>query len=88
MADTLYGNYNLQRGDKDASKNWGGQIRKEEGRYVESLQKDLRTLGVYIWKVDGDFGRKTEQAVKMFQWNAKNMKKRLKNRNASTDIRS
>ena len=88
MVDTPYANYSLQYRDKDASKNWGGQIRQEEGRYVESLQKDLKALGVYIWKVDGDFGKKTERAVKMFQWNAKNLKRRQKSRNVSIDIQS
>ena len=61
MVDTPYANYSLQYRDKDASKNWGGQIRQEEGRYVESLQKDLKALGVYIWKVDGDFGKKPSE---------------------------
>lgn len=79
MDSELYGCYTLKRGDRDASKKWGGQMRDvQEGCHVEMLQQDLEAFGVYIWKIDGDFGSKTERAVKLFQWNAKNLKKRLK----------
>lgn len=51
-ANARYGSTNLKKGSK--------------GSKVRVLQQDLKTLGYNI-AVDGDFGAKTENAVKSFQ---------------------
>ncbi|MDG5817097.1 peptidoglycan-binding domain-containing protein [Chitinispirillales bacterium ANBcel5] len=43
-----YGKYDLRDGDSDTEKKWGGEIRDEQGAFVEELQKDLFTLGYWI----------------------------------------
>ncbi len=76
-ANEYYGGYELQEGDKDSEKKWGGEIHKEEGEYVKELQEDLLELGYWVSTpdsnegkgriVDGDFGGGTKKAVKTFQ---------------------
>jgi len=59
----------LKKGDRDESKKWGGKILPNAPIYtVSRLQKDLKAVGVFAYKVDGDFGTKTEKALKIFQW--------------------
>lgn len=67
----------LQKGDNDAKKKWGGNVSTEAGEYVADLQKDLITFAVFTGSADGDFGGQTEDALKRFQWVAKNIKKRV-----------
>lgn len=45
----------------------------------------MKILGIYFSTIDGDFGAKTKQAVEMFQWNAKNIKNRIKNNSIVND---
>lgn len=74
-----YGGFELRKGDNDKSKKWGGSARPlASGEHVKALQENLKQLKVYMAKIDGDFGGKTELAVKMFKWNAKNVGHRLK----------
>ena len=63
----------------DKKKTWSGKKHTEAGNYVTELQTDLKKLGVFISTIDGDFGKKTKDAVKRLQWNAKNIKSRIKN---------
>lgn len=44
----------------------GYLIRGDRGKSIVDLQNDLRDLGYYL-KADGDFGPKTEKAVRQFQ---------------------
>ncbi len=75
----LYGGYWLRRGDHDRHMIWGGRKGVAPASHVQDLQKDLRAIGVYSGRLDGDFGPKTETAGKLFQWNAKNFSHRLQN---------
>lgn len=76
----LYGGYTLKKGDNDNKNIWSGKHLTTTGNYVNLLQTDLKNIGVYLAKVDGDFGKKTHDAVKRFQWNAKNITSRLKSK--------
>ncbi len=76
----LYGGITLKKDDNDKKKIWSGKHHATAGNYVELLQTDLKNIGVYLNNVDGDFGRKTHDAVKRFQWNAKNITNRIKNK--------
>jgi RHS repeat-associated protein len=76
----LYGGYDLQRGDRDQSKRWGGVERAEEDTlpadgeigYVRRLQQDLTTLGFRIvGPDDGSFGRCVMWAVRELQGHGK-----------------
>lgn len=59
----------LQRGDNDASGVWGGQHHSgRTGQPVRELQQALQALGAMSAQPDGDFGRKTQDAVRRFQW--------------------
>jgi len=70
----------LTRGDNDNNRVWGGSKRNQAPSYtVTVLQTQLRQIGVYPDKIDGDFGPKTEQAVKIFQWCLKNLTHAVKN---------
>jgi peptidoglycan hydrolase-like protein with peptidoglycan-binding domain len=82
MADTakMYGGFALKKGDNDKKQTWGAKKHSNKGNYVEQLQNDLKTLGVYLSKVDGDFGEKTHDAVKRLQWNALNNLNRIQNK--------
>lgn len=73
-----WGNYDLQRADRDATPKWGGSIRSAAAGdpvpdpgtdgFVRRLQDDLRTLGfLLVGTPDGQFGRATEWAVREFQ---------------------
>lgn len=62
------GGFELQVGDNDDQQRWGGQIRSHSGSYVEDLQTLLNTLGfAIVGTADGDFGPRTEWAVREFQ---------------------
>ena len=78
---SLYGGFLLKRGDSDKRKVWSGKKHKASADHVRDLQKDLKSVGVYTSKIDGGFGGLTQAAVKRFKWNAKNIKRRLKNKN-------
>lgn len=74
-ANEYYGGYELQEGDKDSERKWGGETREEEGEYVTELQEDLVSLGYWVSNADttngmdcdGHFGLKTKGAVITFQ---------------------
>jgi hypothetical protein len=72
-----YGGYDLRQGDNDESRLWAGQdpvdgANPPAANHVEQLQQDLIELGFKIVGVaDGDFGAKTEWAVREFQIYAK-----------------
>lgn len=76
----LYGGYTLKKGDNDKKKIWSGKHHTTTGNNVTLLQTDLKNIGVYLAKVDGDFGKKTHDAVKRLQWNAKNITSRIKSK--------
>ena len=84
MTEELYGDSNLKQGDKDLPENGPNKKAKSKG-YVKELQNDLKILGIYFSKIDGNFGAKTKQAVETFQWNAKKIKKRIKNNSIVND---
>jgi D-alanyl-D-alanine carboxypeptidase/Putative peptidoglycan binding domain len=70
----------LQRGDNDKNKRWGGSVRpKLDGTPVGEAQKALRAVGILDQIPDGVFGMHTEQAVRRYQWNVRNVKYRLVN---------
>ena len=59
--------YNAKNGD-DTDKSVGGGLRlNSTGSEVRDLQKNLTTLGFYWAEITGNFGKKTEAAVKLFQ---------------------
>ncbi len=75
---SYYGGYELQYGDKDSDKKWGGAVRTESGSHVEDMQKDLVRLGYWVsdptsdndsygMKTDGIFLDLTKGAVYLFQ---------------------
>jgi len=78
---SYYGGFLLKRGDSDKRKVWSGKKHKITADHVTELQKDLKLVGVYTSKIDGGFGQLTQEAVRRFKWNAKNIKRRLKNKN-------
>ncbi|MEM7130404.1 MAG: peptidoglycan-binding protein [Chloroflexota bacterium] len=78
----IYGNYTLQRGDRDRGFVYGGSARSEANGdrvpsdpaagFVQELQNDLSTLGFgIVGNADGGFGRRSEWAVREFQIYAK-----------------
>jgi peptidoglycan hydrolase-like protein with peptidoglycan-binding domain len=68
LANT-HGSITLQRGDSDARGIWGGQARAAlAGEPVRQLQQALVAMGAMSATPDGDFGRKTQDAVRRFQW--------------------
>lgn len=76
----LYGGFLLKKGDNDKRKVWAGKKHKVAADHVADLQKNLKAVGVFTSKVDGDFGKLMRDAIKRFKWNAKNIKRRLKNK--------
>jgi len=80
-----YQNFRLKKGDSDKNKIWGGATQTDTGTWIKDLQQDLSDFGTYIGKLDGDFGKGTEKALKRYQWNALNIKRRLID-NASTEV--
>lgn len=69
----------LQRGDNDTQARWGGDKRTGvAGTPVRELQQALVRVGVMSAAPDGDFGRKTQDAVKRFQWYLLEMPVRLR----------
>ena len=71
----------LRRGDNDNKKIWGGSKQATAPVYtVKQLQTDLQAVGVYSDAIDGDFGRNTERALKIYQWCARNSIKVIQNK--------
>ena len=69
----------LQRGDNDARGVWGGKKRDgASGSVVRDLQAALVAVGAMSGAPDGDFGGKTLDAVKRFQWYLLNITWRLR----------
>lgn len=69
----------LQRGDNDEKLKWGGLKRTGMGgQPVHELQEALVKIGAMSATPDGDFGRKTQDAVKRFQWYLINIAFRLR----------
>ena len=69
----------LQRGDNDSGRIWGGKPRKGmAGQPVRELQQALLALGAMSATPDGDFGRKTQDAVKRLQWYLGHISQRLR----------
>jgi hypothetical protein len=69
----------LQRGDNDKRRTWGGkQHTGTAGDPVRALQDALRRVGTANFKSDGDFGSKTDDAVRRFQWYLVRMTHRLR----------
>lgn len=73
---SLYGGYDLRRGDRDALFRYGGAVRggseplprPGEVPFVTQLQRDLRELGfLLVGEPSGDFGLETEWAIREFQ---------------------
>jgi len=63
-----YGDYDLQRGDRDALGRYGGLVQSGPASWGVQLQRDLRELGfLLVGQPDGDFGRRTQWAVREFQ---------------------
>ena len=72
----------LQRGDNDNKKIWSGSRSSSiPGYTVRHLQTDLKAIGTLSGRVDGDFGKNTERALKIFQWCLKNSSQILDNGN-------
>ena len=64
------GSFDLQRGDNDEERRWGGQLRSYSGgrKFVKELQKLLDKLGfAIVGEPTGTFDVKTEWAVREFQ---------------------
>jgi len=77
MSDLLQ----LRRGDSDSRKIWGGVKQTTTPAYtVKNLQTDLKSVGVYTEKVDGGFGKISENALKFFQWVLVNSDAAVKNK--------
>jgi len=70
----------MAKGDNDKKKRWNGKKQAAAGEHVRELQTLLKKTGVYLSRIDGDFAGKTYDAVKRFQWNAQNIKSRIKNK--------
>lgn len=74
----------LKLKDNDKNKTWNGKKSETAPAFtVTNLQTALKALGTYVYKVDGDFGAKTVNALKLFQWNSSNIGTYIKNK-AST----
>ena len=73
--EELYGGFELQQGDNDAKKKWGGREQEKEGEFVEELQKDLVKLGYWVsnasdtngMKCSGTFDKYIAGAITTFQ---------------------
>lgn len=52
--------------DNDDAHRFGGEILSQVNGAVAELQRNLKTIGYYVGEVDGDFGRITEMALRMF----------------------
>ena len=64
----------LQKNDNDKKKTWGGKVTGDIPAYnVHDLQGDLKKVGTFTEVADGDFGDKTQKALKFFQWCCANM---------------
>jgi peptidoglycan hydrolase-like protein with peptidoglycan-binding domain len=73
------GGFTLRQGDHDKFRIWGGAARPAfTGKPVEELQNALVAIGTLKGKVDGQFGQKTRDALRRFQWYLGNMSNRLK----------
>lgn len=83
---TLFGSFELKRGDSDKQKTWGGHKRPNIGTYVTNLQESLQAVNIPL-SVDGQFGPGTERALKMFQWCLNSHPYRLCNQAAVADTR-
>ncbi|MGA7502126.1 MAG: N-acetylmuramoyl-L-alanine amidase [Isosphaeraceae bacterium] len=59
----------FRKGDNDSHHRFGGSttVAGVTGTPVQEIQEDLRDIGYSVGTPDGDFGRKTEAAVEMFQ---------------------
>lgn len=72
----------LQRGDNDNKNIWNGSRGGRAPAYtVRQLQTDLKAVGTLSGRIDGDFGKNTERALKIFQWCLKNASQILDNGN-------
>jgi N-acetylmuramoyl-L-alanine amidase len=76
LAATAYGGFfvavpagALVQGDNDKKQRFGGKtgVASVTGTPVQELQEDLRDIGYSVGTPDGDFGKKTERAVEIFQ---------------------
>ena len=77
----------LQRGDNDNKKKWGGRRQDRSPNYsVRDFQTDLKAIGTYSGRVDGDFGKNTERALKIAQWCLKNSTRVLSNGNRISHV--
>ena len=71
---------NLQRGDNDSLKRFGGKSFQKARVYnVAKLQSDLTSVGAFQFKADGVFGPQTEKSLKIFQWACANIPATVKN---------
>ena len=75
---SLYGDFDLRRGDSDSKQTYAGHRRDKKSDHVSFLQSHLCKLGIPVRDKLGEFGPGTEFALKLFQWNAKNLSQRLK----------
>jgi D-alanyl-D-alanine carboxypeptidase/Putative peptidoglycan binding domain len=79
-AAKTYADYQLVLGDSDKAKRWGGSVKAQAGGTpVRDLQNALKAVGVLDDTPDGVFGRNTQQAVRLFQWNVSKLTYRLVN---------
>lgn len=76
LAGTIYGGFftavptgSLREGDNDKKHRFGGSTSASgvTGTPVQELQEDLQAIGYSVGTPDGDFGKKTKAAVRMFQ---------------------
>lgn len=67
----------LQKGDNDARHIASGK-KGGTGEPVHELQEALAAVGVFKVTPDGDFGGRTHDAVRRFQWYLNNMSHRLR----------
>jgi N-acetylmuramoyl-L-alanine amidase len=73
--NTIYGGFfvavpdgALRQGDNDGRNRFGGVVRRTvTGNPVIELQRDLKAIGYHVGRPDGDFGRKTHEAVAVLQ---------------------
>jgi N-acetyl-anhydromuramyl-L-alanine amidase AmpD len=59
-------NGRLFLGDNDEAHRFGGEILDGVSGAVAELQNNLKSIGYHVGQVDGDFGRITEMALRMF----------------------
>ena len=77
----------LQRGDHDARHTWGGKARSGiSGQPVHELQQALLAIGAMNATPDGDFGRKTTDAVRRLQWYLNTIPVRLRMAAGSDEV--